>query len=185
MLLIREGFTTGLLNKQGIYDIYQNTYLKSHNQEIVHNNISYDTKEASVDCKNKNCQAFVRNEKDGVTDYYTLNDIPYLSNDDYLFTPEELDFSVIPKRKPITSQVVQYKNRNNFIPHVPQKENFNNDITKKEYNKFLSIFLILLVGTLLILLITLPSKLMGWKPISPFKLAQTNLRNEVEYKMNY
>ena len=185
MLLIREGFTTGLLNKQGIYDIYQNTYLKSHNQEILHNNISYDIKEASIDCKNKNCQAFVRNEKDGATDYYTLNDVPYLSNDDYLFTPEELDLSIIPKRKPITSQTIQYKNRDNFIPHNSQKEKFNNDITKKEYNKFLSIFLILLIGTLLILLITLPSKLMGRQATSPFHLAQTSLRNVVEYKMDY
>lgn len=175
MLLKRDGFITGLLNSKGTFDIYKNSYLKSFNQEINHEGISYDITEAKKVCKDKECQGFIRKEQDGDTSYYKVLKEPYISNDSYLYTPEELDFTTIPRRDP---PIVRDKPKTLSEHFLNKKEKFNDKkITNKQMLIFMMIFLIIYFS--IVLVVGANQKL------DPIEQQKEEMRNLVKVKMEY
>ena len=178
MLLKRDGFITGLLNDKGTFDIYKNTYLKSFNQEIKHEGISYDITEAKKVCKNKECQGFIRKEQDGETSYYKVLKEPYVANDSYLYTPEELDFETIPRRDP---PIVRDKPKTLSEHFLNKKEKFNDKkITNKQMLSFMMIFLIIYFSIVLVVGANQKTKI-----LDPIEQQEKEMRNLVKVKMEY
>ena len=173
MLLHRKDFTVGLRNKNK-FELYNDSSLKSNNQELVHTDTTYDIEEASKIALNKKVEGFVRNNKDGFTSYYTINNIPYTNDDRTQFTPEELEF---PRRHPS----YKWKTHSSL-----SRELFTNDVSENNMHTFLLLFIILLIAGVLFFMVISKRKstIIDTRVSSTYQLRKNELKQLINRRLN-
>jgi hypothetical protein len=78
MFTISEGFTTGVARyTPNKYQLLNNTVIDATIAEYSGKGTTMNVDDASVECTRKECDVFVRDERDGATTYYQMTDLPY------------------------------------------------------------------------------------------------------------
>ena len=78
MFTISEGFTTGIARyTPNKYQLLNNTVIDATIAEYTGKGTTTNSRDASLECTRKECDVFVRNERDGATTFYKTTDLPY------------------------------------------------------------------------------------------------------------
>lgn len=184
MLFHRDGFDTGIITN-GKFKIHKDKVL-NRGKELMHQDKSYDIQEACVQCINKDCQGFIRSEKDGQTEYYRITTQNYEGEDDYMKSPEELDLityeTEMPGSVPISipgSAILKERAETKPKPKSEPEPETVKQIQRSEMNNLIFYFVLcVLVASITWVLLkrTEPYR----SPFVSFKTEREQLYNSVE-----
>jgi hypothetical protein len=155
MFTTSEGFTTGIARyTPNKYQLLNNTIIDATIAEYSGKSITMNTEDASMECTKKECDVFVREERDGATKFYQMTELPYAVDKyhDQIVSKQKVDAVLVdtsPKKK--ESLVTQPEGLGPIILH-------QNDKTK---TKTTNIIIIIVFIALIVIIIYLSSSKKG------------------------
>ena len=73
-----EGFITGIRDHVPRYRLLNDVVFLSSAVELADQSVTKNERDAMLECNRRNCKGFVRNKKDGSTDFFHLLKFPYV-----------------------------------------------------------------------------------------------------------
>jgi hypothetical protein len=158
MFTTSEGFTTGIARyTPNKYQLLNNTVIDATIAEYSGKSTTMNTEDASLECTKKECDVFVREERDGATKFYQMTELPYAVDKyhDQIVSKQKVDAVLVDtsskKKEPL---VTQPEGLEPIILH-------QNDKNKNKNTKTTNIIIIIAFIAFIVIIIYLSSSKKG------------------------